>query len=108
MAYYTQKTTLFGMMDHIYGRKSVLQTDRRPNLFVKELSLYMDYFFGPVTPGRFDTNLDAKKLEKTRKCMLEGIAYYKTLFAQFPEQFGSGMPAIEAYEQKLNPSKVLA
>ncbi|MEZ0129646.1 hypothetical protein AB9T88_07735, partial [Flavobacterium sp. LBUM151] len=44
MAYFDQEVSLNDMLHHIYGNKSVLRATDRPNLFVKELKMYIDYF----------------------------------------------------------------
>ena len=44
LAYFDQEVSLKEMVQHIYQGKSVLRTNERPNLFVKELKMYVDYF----------------------------------------------------------------
>lgn len=44
LAYFSRISTLQEMVSHIYGRADVLNSLFRPNLFVNELRLYMDYF----------------------------------------------------------------
>ena len=44
MAYFDQEVSLKEMLQHIYQGKSVMRTKDRPNLFVKELKMYVDYF----------------------------------------------------------------
>ncbi len=44
IAYFDRQYSLSEMVQHIYGYKSVLNNVRRPNMFVKELSLYLNYF----------------------------------------------------------------
>ena len=41
LAYFSGKYSLKEMVQHIYGYKSVLNNVMRPNMFVKELSLYL-------------------------------------------------------------------
>ena len=43
MAYFDQEVSLKDMIQHIYEGKSVMRTNDRPNLFVKELKMYVDY-----------------------------------------------------------------
>ena len=43
IAYFTDKLSLKSMVDHIYGRINVIKRNDRPNFFVKELSLYINY-----------------------------------------------------------------
>ena len=42
LAYFTQIVSLADMVKHIYGNGSVLEIER-PNVFVKELGLYVSY-----------------------------------------------------------------
>ena len=44
IAYFTESLSLHSMVDHIYGRKNVIQRSDRPMMFIKELQLYVDYF----------------------------------------------------------------
>jgi hypothetical protein len=43
MAYFNKRMSLVEITDHIYGRTDVINRQNRPNLFIKELSLYLDY-----------------------------------------------------------------
>jgi hypothetical protein len=44
LAYFSRKLSLHDMVDHIYGRKNVIERNDRPHMFVKELRLYLKYF----------------------------------------------------------------
>ncbi|MDP4184178.1 MAG: hypothetical protein Q8862_03330 [Bacteroidota bacterium] len=81
LAYFSRRMTLKEMIDHIYGRINVIERTDRPNLFVKELSLYVDnlkqQISNEVTPI---AKAHAKRLETFKKNLFEGIAYYKELF----------------------------
>lgn len=83
MAYYSGTFSLKEMADHIYGRINILNTDNRPNMFIKELKMYIDYLKSkmdevtlPFTDKQikyfttFQTNLD------------NGIEYYKKMFSE--------------------------
>lgn len=43
LAYFNRKASLKEMVDHIYGRINLISAPHRPNLFVKELNMYLDY-----------------------------------------------------------------
>ncbi len=43
LAYFNRKASLKEMVDHIYGRINLISAPHRPNLFVKELDMYLDY-----------------------------------------------------------------
>ncbi len=82
IAYFDRQYSLSEMVQHIYGYKSVLNNVKRPNLFVKELSLYLNYLKKEVQEA-FETENAAqqKKLNNFKENLLSGIEYYKNLFA---------------------------
>ena len=43
MAYYSKELSLEQMVGHIYGRNNIITDHNRPNVFVKELKVYIDY-----------------------------------------------------------------
>src|SRR5439155_9037043 len=44
LAYFSGIFSLSDMVDHIYGRLNILNASYRPNMFINELNLYVDYF----------------------------------------------------------------
>ncbi len=81
IAYFSGKMSLKNMVDHIYGRINVITRSDRPNFFVKELSLYIDYLKDLIN----DLNIsppeaEIKKIQSFHKNLMEGVAYYKQLF----------------------------
>ncbi|WP_202702559.1 hypothetical protein [Flavobacterium sp. UGB4466] len=82
MAYFDQEVSLSDMLAHIYGNNSILRANNRPNLFVKELKMYIDYFRNEINniSGEI-TNAQLKKWTVFKANLLEGIAYYENLFA---------------------------
>ena len=82
MAYFDQEVSLSDMVSHIYGNKSILRTDNRPNLFVKELKMYVDYFRNEIDNISGDiTNAQLKKWNTFKTNILEGIEYYQNLLS---------------------------
>lgn len=82
IAYFDRQYSLSEMVQHIYGYKSVLNNVRRPNMFVKELSLYLNYFKKEVQEAFESENAaQQKKLNNFKENLLSGIEYYRTLFA---------------------------
>ncbi|MNX41098.1 hypothetical protein D3C86_714940 [compost metagenome] len=81
MAYFDQEVSLKHMVEHIYGNKSVLRANNRPNLFVKELKMYVEYFRNEIETisGEITAN-HLKKLNSFKANLLEGIEYYHNLF----------------------------
>jgi hypothetical protein len=81
MAYFDQEVSLKHMVEHIYGNKSVLRAKNRPNLFVKELKMYVDYFRNEIESISSEiTANQLKKLNSFKANLLEGIEYYHNLF----------------------------
>ncbi|WP_264535252.1 hypothetical protein [Flavobacterium sp. N1736] len=82
MAYFDQEVSLNDMMHHIYGNKSVLRANNRPNLFVKELKMYIDYFRNEIEAisGEVTAN-QLKKWNSFKTNLFEGIDYYQHLLA---------------------------
>ena len=75
------------MIDHIYGRISLMTNPERPNMFVRELMLYVDYFREEVEKSSLDlTNLTEKYLNEFKANLLDGIENYLNLTEQFIEE----------------------
>ncbi|WP_394776879.1 hypothetical protein [Flavobacterium sp.] len=82
MAYFDQEVSLSDMLGHIYGNNSVLRTENRPNLFVKELKMYVDYFRNEIENISGDiTNSQLKKWNTFKSNIFEGIEYYDNLLS---------------------------
>jgi len=81
IAYFSGKFTLKNMIDHIYGRINVIKRNDRPNFFVKELSLYVDYLKNLINDLNISSpEAEIKKIQSFHKNLMEGVAYYKELF----------------------------
>lgn len=80
LAYFSRICSLDEMVDHIYGRASVLNGLRRPHMFVNELALYVEYLSGRIAGGgSAATPKDLAHLETFKANLREGIAYYRRL-----------------------------
>ncbi|MDP2653295.1 MAG: hypothetical protein Q8Q08_04615 [Candidatus Omnitrophota bacterium] len=87
IAYFSKICTLQDMVDHIYGRTNLLNTAERPNMFIKEIKMYMDYFGKETQKVLGDpTGQQIQYWNTFRKNLLEGIEYYKTLFPKMLEE----------------------
>lgn len=82
LAYFDKEVSLYEMANHIYGGDSVLASDYRPNMFVKELQLYVDYLKEEIADAEEFTKNNIKKWHLFKKNMLDGIAYYIRLFSE--------------------------
>ena len=81
MAYFDKEVSLSKMMQHIYGNGSVLSHINRPNMFVKELKMYVDYLKNEIIAISEEvTTKQIKKWEAFKSNLFNGIAYYQQLF----------------------------
>jgi len=87
LAYFTKIVSLKEMVDHIYGRLNLLNTDIRENMFIAELRMYADYFMKEVQKLAVEP---AKKqieyMNEFKQNLIDGIEYYCQLFPQMAEQ----------------------
>lgn len=84
MAYFDNEVSLFKIMQHIYGNGSILSPIYRPNMFVKELKMYVDYLKNEIeTISEEVTTKQIKKWEGFRSNLFNGIAYYQDLFLTY-------------------------
>ncbi|MHC0446892.1 hypothetical protein ACWA1F_15885 [Flavobacterium sp. 3-218] len=80
LAYFDQEVSLKDMIQHIYQGKSVIRTER-PNLFIKELKMYVEYFRNEIQSLSGElTVAQLKKWNTFKSNLLDGIEYYKNLF----------------------------
>lgn len=80
LAYFDQEVSLKEMIQHIYQGKSVIRTER-PNLFIKELKMYITYFRNEIESISGElTTAQLKKWNSFKSNLLDGIEYYKNLF----------------------------
>jgi hypothetical protein len=81
MAYFDQEVSLSRMVQHIYGNDSVLTETNRPNMFIKELKMYLDYLKNEIaTISAEITAGQIKKWNSFKRNLGEGIDYYQSLF----------------------------
>ena len=107
IAYFSGTFSLKEMVGHIYGKMNILNTENRPNLFIKELKMYVDYLndkFSEVTDTVSDKQ--AKYFDTFVKNMNDGIEYYKNLFEEnktkLKESYDSAMKDLEKLQKELN------
>lgn len=87
LAYFSKVATLREMVDHIYGKINLITASYRPNMFVKELSIYVDYLRNKIEESRKNCSSQSEAFLKTfRENMLSGIAYYRSLLPEMKEE----------------------
>jgi len=69
------------IVDHIYGRTNVITRTDRPNMFIKELKIYIDYLKNKIEETKVSVNAKQEKyLLGFALHLKEGINYYSDLF----------------------------
>jgi len=106
IAYFNKVVNLKEMVDHIYYRINLITHPNRPNMFVKELSLYIDYLQSKIEEKIENASAYSEEfLQSFRNNLNEGIVYYKKLIAEIAEETESVKQKIredlEALEQQL-------
>ena len=88
LAYFSKIMSLNEIIDHIYGRLNVITRTDRPNMFIKELKLYIDYLKNKVEETRVSvSNKQEKYLLTFVKNLNDGINYYYKLFTELKDSF---------------------
>lgn len=80
MAYFSREFSLKEMIQHIYGKKEIEKNTNRPNMFVKELGLYVSYLSNQINDAFEITPQQIKKWEAFQNNLIQGISYYESLF----------------------------
>ncbi len=106
LAYYSKIVTLKEMVDHIYGRIDLITDASRPNLFVKELGLYIDYLQKKMDENGSEFSAKNEEFYNLFSAnLLEGISYYKKMISDILEESETTREKIKdgiaALEQKL-------
>ena len=88
IAYLNKTVSLKRMIDHIYGRDNVISRTDRPNVFIKELKIYIDFLKNKIDETKASmTQKQEKYLQNFAKNLREGINYYHQLFNDFKDRF---------------------
>lgn len=95
IAYFSGKFSLDEMVSHIYGKLNLLNDNDRPNLFVNELNLYVEYLKKDINKHLQDmSDKKAKYVSKFKEQLQVGIDYYKQLVPKITNQ-------TEVYRKKM-------
>ncbi len=87
MAYFSTIAALSEMVNHIYGRLNLIKRNDRPNMFMKELRLYLNYLEEKAAGIELPLSTNQVKYFTTFISNIsDGIAYYKQLFAESAEK----------------------
>lgn len=87
LAYFSRIATLREMVDHIYGRINIMTDRHRPNMFLKELALYIDHLQKSMDEHARDGSTHTEAFFNAfYENMLDGIAYYREMIPQIREE----------------------
>ncbi len=102
-AFFQSTYSLQQMVDHIYGRVPI-ELRNRPNIFINELQLYVDYLRNYM----HEVAHDAKKIkfvDKFKAQLLDGISYYRSLSNPLDKLGSLNVPTfllgLKAFEEQL-------
>jgi hypothetical protein len=92
------------MTDHIYGRTNLITRNDRPNLFNKEIGLYIDYLKNLLKKTEEAPN--EKYVLTFKQNLSNGIAYYQKLTTAIKEEYRSVLKGfntkLEEYRNELD------
>jgi hypothetical protein len=81
MAYFSSIVSLKEMVNHIYGRTNIVLRKNRPNMFMKELKLYLNYLKEEIEQVQeLPSDNRLKYFETFLDNITAGMNYYKKLF----------------------------
>ncbi len=101
---FSKKSTLEEMVDHIYGRISLLTDSDRPHMFIKELKLYVEYIRKEAEQYKLElSNRTPKYFRDFKVNIKDGIEYYRTLIEDFiDEQRERFLTELDALSEELD------
>lgn len=109
LAYFNKEVSLLEMVQHIYGNTTILKGIKRPNVFIKELKMYIDYFMKEINIHTVEsTTIQLKKANTFRNNLMEGIEYYKHTFSNthfFKKEKEIVLQELENYKNQLMKSE---
>ena len=101
---FSKQVSLPTMVDHIYGRKNIMENEQRPHMFIAELRLYLDYLHEQLADEQVDSMAPKqKKYYSTFISNLQnGITYYSQLPAEAITGHGTFVSELESAKATLN------
>lgn len=87
MAYFSRIMSLSEITGHIYGRENMITRIDRPNMFLKELSIYVDYLKNKWEEVKVPTPKDEKYFKAFSTNLKHGIDYYSGVFNESKKFF---------------------
>lgn len=88
MAYFSKEMNLKELVHHIYGESNVISRTDRPNMFNKELDIYIDFLRDKFENSSDSITAKQKKYFLTFAANIQdGIDYYNQLFNELNTEF---------------------
>ena len=88
LAYFSNSFSLKEMVGHIYGKVNIINRKDRPNMFIKELQLYLEYLYDKISETQKPfSDKDVDYFVKFSNNIENGIKYYKSLFSEIKSAF---------------------
>ncbi len=101
---FSKTASLKEMVDHIYGRISLVTNPNRPHMFIREIELYIDYLCEEL--NKYRLGLSPNTIDyyyEFKQNLLEGIDYYRGFAGRLPAQAQSGfLDELENLHRTLN------
>lgn len=79
LAYFSKESTLTQMVSHIYGKINILNNSYRPNMYVKEFGMYVNYLQKEIEecPAADLNDKKIKYFNSFKINLLNGLEYYR-------------------------------
>ena len=92
------------MVNHIYGRYSLLVDDERPHMFIKDLQLQVNHLLGEIKNASMGLPARSEqKLAEVKENLIKGIEYYRGLTTSLiKEQQEKFLQALEEFYNEIN------
>ncbi len=104
LAYFSGVFSLSQMVDHIYGRVNILNSSHRPNMFINELNLYVDYLKKKIEKTLEMNGKQQKYIQLFKNNLTDGINYYKELIPKIKQETSESIAAMKAELEKIELS----
>ena len=84
IAYFKKTVSLQRMLDHIYNHRWLLEKEKIPHIFIRELELYIKFLKDKISDSEEKTAKQWQYFNEFRNNLLQGINYYRNLFTEIP------------------------
>lgn len=106
MAWFNKVVSLQTMVDHIYGRKNIIDSCSRPHIFINELFLYINYFSKEVLNSH--PPVSGKIIREFQQNLESAIEYYRQFTPEEIRDHAAFMANLEIASGMLNNLKHIA